>query len=69
MTTKQYRALLGKLGVTQIEMGELLGVQWRQAQRYATGESRIPEAFAILARMLRDEVLTFEQIKQYRSKR
>lgn len=42
MTRKEYRDALSKLGLTQEEVGKLLGAAGRTARRWASGEVEIP---------------------------
>ncbi len=43
MTPAQFRAAIAKLGLSQEGAGLWLGLSARQGQRYATGETAIPE--------------------------
>jgi hypothetical protein len=51
MTTKQYLAAIGKLGLSQLAAGRWLGVSPRTAQNYAGG-GKIPEPVAKLLRLV-----------------
>lgn len=51
MTSKQYRAALKTLGLSQIRAGEWLGIGGRTSQGYALGEYPVPEAIAKLLRL------------------
>ena len=48
MSTEAYREALGQLGLTQEEVGDLLGFTGRNARRYATGETPVPGAVATM---------------------
>jgi DNA-binding XRE family transcriptional regulator len=51
MTAKQYRDALAKLGLTQGQAADFLGVSLRTSNAYANGEP-IPEAVAKLLRLM-----------------
>ena len=48
MTPLQYRLAAGKLGLNVSSLGRFLGVSPRTSARYATGDTEIPEACALL---------------------
>lgn len=52
MTDRQYCATIAKLGLSQLEAGRVLGVAPRTAQRYASGETAVPEPVAKLLRLM-----------------
>ena len=52
VTADQYRAAIAQLGLSQEGAGGALGLSPRQGQRYATGESEIPEPVAKLLRLM-----------------
>jgi hypothetical protein len=52
MTPAQYRQALHLIGLSQQRAGLFLGVSKRTGQRYATGETEIPEGFARLLRLM-----------------
>ena len=62
MTRKQYLAAIGKLGLSQIGAGRMLGLSKRQAQRLASGESPIPETIARLLLLMDYNELTEEDL-------
>jgi hypothetical protein len=51
MTAKEFRCVLGDLGLTQIAAADLLGISERQIRNYAIGYTPVPEAVAILLRL------------------
>jgi DNA-binding transcriptional regulator YiaG len=51
MTNAQYRAIRQKLGLNAQEMGRVLGVSPRQAQRY-DADDKIPAPVAKLMRLM-----------------
>jgi len=52
MTADEYRSRIASLGLSQEGAGVWLGLSKRQGQRYATGESEIPEPVAKLLRLM-----------------
>jgi hypothetical protein len=52
MTTKEFRAVLDKLGLTQVAAARLLGSDARTFRRYALDETNIPSALALLLRLM-----------------
>lgn len=52
MTKDELKALRIKLGLTQAEMGELLGLKWVQVSRLERGESKITDSIGIIATRL-----------------
>jgi hypothetical protein len=52
MSAAQYRAAIERLEFTQVGIAPFLGISRRQAQRYALGERKIPEAVAKLLRLM-----------------
>lgn len=62
MTSKQYRAALSALGLTQAEAAEFLGIGVRTSHGYANGDE-IPEAYAKLLRLMVRLKLTVDDVK------
>ena len=52
MNSKQYRAALDKLDLSQLRAGELFRVGSRTARRWALDEARVPGPVAILLDLL-----------------
>jgi hypothetical protein len=52
MSRAQYRAALKKLGISHVGAGKVFGLYHRHAQRFATGESPVPEPLAKLIRLM-----------------
>ena len=52
MTTEEYRAALGKLGLSIVGSAEHLRVSHRQSQRHANGASPVADSVAKLLRRL-----------------
>lgn len=51
MTTEEYRSAIGHLGLTQEEVGRLLGAYKRTARRWASGETEVPGPVATMIRL------------------
>ena len=52
MTSGEYNRARDALGLNVMEMGRLIGVRGRQAQRYAWGSTEIAEPVAALVRLI-----------------
>lgn len=52
MTPKQFRAALDRLDLSQVGAARLFKADGRTARRWASGERSIPEAVAILLRLM-----------------
>ena len=63
MTTEEYRAALGKLGLSIVGSAEHLGVSHRQSQRYANGTSPVADPVAKLLRLAIKTGLTANDLK------
>jgi transcriptional regulator with XRE-family HTH domain len=50
LSGKQLRAALERLNITQTEAAKRLGVTARTVRRWVAGDTRIPEAVAIVVR-------------------
>jgi hypothetical protein len=66
MTTKQYRAALDRLGLSQAKASALVGADPRTGRRWALGESDVPECVAILLRLLLAGKITADDIDAVR---
>jgi DNA-binding XRE family transcriptional regulator len=62
MTSAQYRAALAKLGMTQQEAADFLGVSVRTSNAYAN-DGTIPEATAKLLRLMIKLDLTVQDVR------
>lgn len=51
MTPEEYRAIIARLGLSQVAAGRFLGVDDRTSRRYAGGETLIPNPVAKLLRL------------------
>jgi DNA-binding transcriptional regulator YiaG len=54
MTTKQYRAALKTLGLSQRGFARIIGMGERSSRRWALDEARVPDPVAILLRLMLD---------------
>lgn len=52
MTSRQFRAIIAKVGLTQLQTAAILGVAPRTARRWALGEVNIPPPTAKLLRLI-----------------
>lgn len=52
MTQTQFRAVLDRLGLTQVAAARLFAGDERTFRRYALGEARVPITLTILLRLL-----------------
>ena len=52
MTSRQYKATIKMLGMSQAASGRYLGVSERTAHRYVSGHAEIPASSALLLRSL-----------------
>jgi hypothetical protein len=62
MTSRQYRAAIETLGLSQIRAGKFLGVPTKTSSRWALGESRVPEAVSMLLRLMLSLKLSPEDV-------
>jgi len=63
MTSKQFRTALDRLGLTQVGTARLFGADPRTARRWALDERPIPDAVAILIRLMLAGQITVEDIE------
>ena len=64
MTRAQYLKAIGRLGLSHLGAGRMLGVSPRQAQRFASGESPIPGPVARLLWLMEYERLTEDDLSK-----
>ena len=60
MTTREYRAALDKLGISQLALGRALGIASRTSRRWALDEARIPMPVAMLLRLMLKKKIKLE---------
>lgn len=63
VTPTQFRAALDKLELSQVKAAKLVGVDERTSRRWALGQTTVPEAVAILLRLLVAKKITVEDVK------
>ncbi len=68
MTTKQLRAALARLNLSQLGAARLFEVDARTVRRWALGERAIPSSVAILLRLLLAGKITPEDIEAAHAK-
>jgi hypothetical protein len=66
MTSNQYRKAIEQLGLSQERAGLFFGYSARQSQRWAMGEASVPNAVAILLRLLLQGKITMADIEAAR---
>lgn len=69
MTQAQFRAVLKRLGLSQVAAAKLFGGDERTFRRYALGEARIPAALAILLRLMESGKIDANDIESIRKRR
>lgn len=62
MTSKEYRATIEKLGLSQIPAGSILGLSPRQSQRLANNEAPVPRPIAKLLNLITKRKVTLEDV-------
>ena len=62
MSPREYQRALVHFDMPNTRFARLIGVQWRQAQRYRYGEAPVPEPVARLIRTVINHGLTAEDI-------
>ncbi len=68
MTTKQFRAALARLKLSQLGAARLFDVDARTVRRWALSERAIPSSVAILLRLLLAEKITRDDIEATHAK-
>lgn len=69
MTQVQFRAVLDRLGLTQVGAARLFGGDERTFRRYALDEARIPITLTILLRLLEAGLIKQEDIDWAKKRR
>lgn len=62
-TAREYEELRERLGMTQLETGQLFGFAGRTARRYKRGEGEVPLSALKLMRLMASGVVSKGQIK------
>lgn len=63
MTANQIRAALDHLGLTQVAAAGLFGVEARSVRRWVSGDSPVPDAVAVVLRLLIAEKITLADVE------
>lgn len=66
MTPREYKTTKERLGLSHPRMGRLLGISWRQSQRYASGASAIPEPVDRLLKLIDAGLVTTNEVQNGR---
>lgn len=69
MQFDEYRGALAKLGLSQQEVGRLLGASPRTARRWATGEAEVPGPVEMHIRMWLDQPGLLDDVRRIAAKR
>lgn len=52
MSAQEYQRAMTQSDLTDLEFAEMIGVSWRQGQRYRAGDSAVPDPVAKLIRTI-----------------
>ena len=63
MTAHQFRTIIAKIGISQVQAAHILGVTPRTARRWALDEVRVSPTAAKLLRLIRDGKITTKQVR------
>lgn len=66
MTPTEFRAIISRLGLSQVRAAQLLGYDGRSGQKWALGERKIPPSVALIFWMLDAGIITLSDIKKVR---
>ena len=64
MTPKQYRAAIGKLGLSQTKAAMFLGISPRQSRRLVSGDGVVPASTEKLLCLMLKNGLTVDQVNE-----
>ncbi len=64
MTPLQFRTMITKLGLSQVQAAHVLGVTPRTARRWALGEVKVPPPAAKLLRLMQEGAISTKQVKE-----
>jgi hypothetical protein len=67
VTPKHFKATIDKLGLSQGRAAKLCGFHAGTAKRWAGGQRKVPEAVAIILRLMLAGILTVEQLESVAS--
>lgn len=63
MTPQQFRTVITKIGLSQVQAAHVLGVTPRTARRWALGEVKVPPPAAKLLRLMQANCISKKQVK------
>jgi DNA-binding transcriptional regulator YiaG len=63
MTAHQFRTIIAKIGISQVQAAHILGVTPRTARRWALDEVNVSPTAAKLLRLIRDGEVTIKKVK------
>ncbi len=63
MTSHQFRLVITKVGLSQVQAAHVLGVTPRTARRWALGEVKVPSPAAKLLRLMQKKIISTKQVK------
>jgi Zincin-like metallopeptidase len=63
MTPLQFRTVISKVGLSQVQAAHVLGVTPRTARRWALGEVKVPPPAAKLLRLMQASKISTTQVK------
>ena len=66
MNSKQYRAALARIGLSQVGAARLVGADPRTSRRWALDERPVPESIAVLLRLMVAGKITAEDVDEAR---
>jgi hypothetical protein len=64
MTAKQFQNAIDRLGLSQVGAARLVGADPRTARRWALGERSVPEAVAIILRLMLAGKISADDIRR-----
>ncbi len=63
MNSGQFRSILNRLGLSQLEAARIFGIGERTARRWAAGIARVPHTVALLLLLLADGKISLTHIE------
>jgi len=63
VTANQIRAALDHLGLTQVAVAQLFGVEARSVRRWVSGDSPVPDAVAVVLRLVVAGKITLDDVE------
>jgi DNA-binding transcriptional regulator YiaG len=62
MAAKEYNQAMARYAMSPVAFARLIGVSWRQGERYRNGDSNIPDSVAKLIRTIHRNQLEPEDV-------